>query len=72
MFDYTMNKYETLSLKYSHLSKPFLKHYKFRSLFSIVRIFNPNDFKNSLFFKVSELLFTVNSLSIALQLVMLG
>jgi len=32
----------------------------------------PNDFKNSLFFKVSELLFTVDPLSIALQLVMLG
>jgi len=36
------------------------------------RSFKPNDFKNSLFFKVSELFFTVDPLSKALQLVMLG
>jgi len=64
MFDNTMNKYETLPSKYSHLSKPFLEHLKFR--------FKRNDFKNSIFFKVSELLFTVDPLSIGLQLVMLG
>jgi len=34
MFDYTMNKYETISLKYSHLSKSILEHLKFRLLFS--------------------------------------
>jgi len=33
---------------------------------------NPNDFKNILFFKVSELLFTVDPLSMALELVLLG